>query len=37
MKERVFIAFAWIPKATVQAAIGGIFLDEVRSDFDEGK
>ena len=27
-KERLFIAFGWIPKATVQAAIGGIVLDE---------
>lgn len=26
-KERLFIAFGWIPKATVQAAIGGIVLD----------
>lgn len=27
LKERMFFAFAWIPKATVQAAIGGIVLD----------
>lgn len=26
-KERAFIAFGWSPKATVQAAIGGIALD----------
>jgi len=26
-KERAFFAFAWVPKATVQAAIGGIVLD----------
>lgn len=26
-KERAFIAFSWMPKATVQAAIGGIVLD----------
>lgn len=29
-KERAFFAFAWIPKATVQAAIGGIVLDSAR-------
>ena len=28
LKERVFMAFAWIPKATVQAAISGIILSE---------
>nr|KAG5713907.1 hypothetical protein BaRGS_024534 [Batillaria attramentaria] len=26
-KERIFIPFSWAPKATVQAAIGGIALD----------
>lgn len=25
-KEKAFLGFAWIPKATVQAAIGGTFL-----------
>lgn len=25
-RERAFMAFAWIPKATVQAALGGICL-----------
>ena len=30
-KERAFFAFAWIPKATVQAAIGGIVLDNARA------
>lgn len=25
-KERIFMAFAWIPKATVQAALGGLCL-----------
>ena len=30
-KERGFFAFSWIPKATVQAAIGGIVLDNARS------
>lgn len=29
-KERGFFAFSWIPKATVQAAIGGIVLDNAR-------
>lgn len=27
-KERAFMAFAWIPKATVQAALGGLTLTE---------
>jgi len=26
IRERAFMAFAWIPKATVQAALGGIML-----------
>jgi hypothetical protein len=26
IRERAFMAFAWIPKATVQAALGGITL-----------
>ena len=26
IKERAFMAFAWIPKATVQAALGGLAL-----------
>ena len=26
-KEKIFMAFAWMPKATVQAALGPIFLD----------
>ena len=26
-KEKVFMAFAWMPKATVQAALGPVFLD----------
>merc|ERR1711962_1915787 len=26
-KEKIFMAFAWLPKATVQAALGPIFLD----------
>merc|ERR1712045_698783 len=28
-KEKIFMAFAWLPKATVQAALGPIFLDLV--------
>ena len=35
-KEKLFCALAWLPKATVQAAIGGIILDEVRADFEDG-
>lgn len=31
IKERGFFAFAWIPKATVQAAIGGIVLDTAKN------
>lgn len=27
-KEAAFVAFAWIPKATVQAALGGMTLSE---------
>jgi len=30
-KERLFISIAWVPKATVQAAIGSIALDTARS------
>ena len=29
-KERAFMAFAWIPKATVQAALGGLTLAKAR-------
>lgn len=31
VKERLFVAIAWIPKATVQAAIGPIALDSARA------
>jgi NhaP-type Na+/H+ or K+/H+ antiporter len=31
IKERMFFAFSWIPKATVQAAIGGIVLDTAKN------
>jgi len=36
VKEKIFMAFAWLPKATVQAALGPIFLDAVlkKSDSD---
>ena len=30
LKERLFVALAWLPKATVQAAIGPIALDKVK-------
>ncbi|MFT7807664.1 mitochondrial sodium/hydrogen exchanger 9B2-like [Arapaima gigas] len=33
-KERVFIALAWVPKATVQAAIGSTALDMARKRQD---
>jgi len=29
-KERAFMAFAWIPKATVQAALGGITMSKLQ-------
>ena len=32
LKEKMFMACAWIPKATVQAAMGGILLDEARKN-----
>jgi len=35
-KEKIFMAFAWLPKATVQAALGPIFLDNVLR-FDDSK
>merc|ERR1712083_691450 len=34
-KEKIFMAFAWLPKATVQAALGPIFLDNVLKQTDE--
>nr|XP_056711805.1 sodium/hydrogen exchanger 9B2-like [Euleptes europaea] len=33
-KEKLFIALAWIPKATVQAAIGSVALDTARDNPD---
>uniref|UniRef100_A0AAY4C4C1 Cation/H+ exchanger transmembrane domain-containing protein n=1 Tax=Denticeps clupeoides TaxID=299321 RepID=A0AAY4C4C1_9TELE len=34
LKEKIFIALAWIPKATVQAAIGSVALDMARMKQD---
>merc|ERR1712117_268632 len=34
-KEKIFMAFAWLPKATVQAALGPIFLDNVLKTADK--
>ena len=34
-KERVVIACGWMPKATVQAAIGGIMLDKARNEIPD--
>ena len=34
-KERLFIAIAWLPKATAQAAIGSLALDQARKLFNE--
>ncbi|KAM9678051.1 LOW QUALITY PROTEIN: sodium/hydrogen exchanger 9B2-like [Trichechus inunguis] len=31
IKEKIFISFAWLPKATVQAALGSVALDTARS------
>eukprot|EP00746_Dinoflagellata_sp_MGD_P153051 gnl/MRDRNA2_/MRDRNA2_84032_c0_seq1.p1 gnl/MRDRNA2_/MRDRNA2_84032_c0~~gnl/MRDRNA2_/MRDRNA2_84032_c0_seq1.p1 ORF type:complete len:545 (+),score=90.09 gnl/MRDRNA2_/MRDRNA2_84032_c0_seq1:178-1812(+) len=33
MKERIFIALAWMPKATVQAALGAVPLEMIRTNF----
>ncbi|XP_053113994.1 sodium/hydrogen exchanger 9B2-like isoform X1 [Hemicordylus capensis] len=35
IKEKVFISLAWIPKATVQAAIGSVALDTARVQEDQ--
>ncbi|XP_029452883.1 sodium/hydrogen exchanger 9B2 isoform X2 [Rhinatrema bivittatum] len=35
LKEKIFISLAWIPKATVQAAIGSLALDAARSREDQ--
>ena len=34
-KERMFVAVAWLPKATAQAAIGSLALDQARRMFKE--
>jgi len=34
-QERLFTALAWMPKATVQAAIGAIALDEARDQREQ--
>lgn len=36
IKERIFISFAWLPKATVQAAIGPVAYDLVRTTLPPG-
>ncbi|XP_063166381.1 sodium/hydrogen exchanger 9B2 [Candoia aspera] len=35
LKEKIFISLAWIPKATVQAAIGSVALDTAREQADK--
>ena len=36
LKERIFVALAWLPKATVQAALGPVALDSLyNSDLDQ--
>ncbi|CAG5021577.1 unnamed protein product [Parnassius apollo] len=37
MKEKVFVGLAWMAKATVQAALGPVALDEVRKKATEGE
>ena len=32
IKEIIVIAISWIPKATVQAAFGGVILDKVKDE-----
>jgi len=34
VKEKAFVAFGWIPKATVQAALGGVTIAEARKTGD---
>ena len=36
VKEKIFMAIAWLPKATVQAALGPIFLDNVKKAVEKG-
>eukprot|EP01064_Diplonema_japonicum_P038117 TRINITY_DN9129_c0_g3_i1.p1 TRINITY_DN9129_c0_g3~~TRINITY_DN9129_c0_g3_i1.p1 ORF type:complete len:826 (+),score=134.55 TRINITY_DN9129_c0_g3_i1:73-2550(+) len=35
MKNRIFVALAWMPKATVQAAVGGLALEEANKFKDK--
>lgn len=35
LKEKLFIAFSWMSKATVQAALGPVTLDEVNKDNEQ--
>ena len=35
VREKIFMAFAWLPKATVQAALGPIFLSNVLKQSQE--
>uniref|UniRef100_A0A0C9QX53 SLC9B2 protein n=1 Tax=Fopius arisanus TaxID=64838 RepID=A0A0C9QX53_9HYME len=37
MKERVFVAFAWLPKGTLQAALAPMALEEARRTDDENE
>ncbi|XP_015109039.1 putative SLC9B1-like protein SLC9B1P1 [Diachasma alloeum] len=37
MKERVFVAFAWLPKGTLQAALAPMALEEARLTDDENE
>ncbi|XP_068621556.1 sodium/hydrogen exchanger 9B2-like isoform X2 [Battus philenor] len=37
MKEKVFVGLAWMAKATVQAALGPVALDEVRKMAGDGE
>ncbi|CAL4138812.1 unnamed protein product [Meganyctiphanes norvegica] len=34
LKERLFVSFAWLPKATVQAAVGSKALDYARTNLN---
>lgn len=34
VKEKAFVAFGWIPKATVQAALGGVTIAEAKKTGD---
>ena len=39
LRERLFVSLAWLPKATVQAALGPLALDTAKSlasDWEDG-